>query len=257
MSMESIFNRAASRIFIVALTCVAAASADAQTPVRNVVLVHGAWADGSGWRGVYADLKAKGYKVSIAQIPLTSLADDMAATQRVLERQTGPTILVGHSYGGVVIGEAGDATNVVGLVYVSAFVPDTDESLLAMIAGGAPPPLQPSKDGFLFFNPALFPQAFANDLSAEQGEFLADAQVPVAAAAFDTPATKAAWKVKPSWYLVATDDHIIPPAAARAWAKRAGSTVVEIKGSHAVFISQPGAVAALIEAAANSSAKKK
>ena len=195
--------------------------------------------------------RRKGYKVSIAQIPLTSFADDVAATERVLARQAGPTILVAHSYGGVVIGEAGRAENVTALVYVSAFVPDTGESLLAMIAGGSPPPLQPSKDGFLFFDPAVFPQAFANDLSAEQAAFLADSQVPVAATAFDAPATKPAWKVKPSWYLVATDDHIIPPAAARAWAKRAGSTVVEIKGSHAVFISQPGAVAALIDRAAN------
>ncbi len=257
MSILAMIRRAAMHASLAVLASLTAIPAQAQTsPARNVVLVHGAWADGSGWQGVHAILKAKGYKVSIAQIPLTSLADDVAATQRVLERQTGPTILVGHSYAGVVIGEAGGAANVSGLVYVSAFMPDAGESLLAMIAGGAPPPLQPSKDGFLFFDPAVFPQAFANDLSAEQGAFLADAQIPVAAAAFNSSATKPAWKVKPSWYLVATDDHIIPAAAARAWAKRAGSTVVEIKGSHAVFISQPEAVAALIETAANRSMNK-
>ncbi len=225
-------------------------------PAKNVVLVHGAWADGSGWQGVYTLLKTKGYHVSIAQIPLTSLADDVTATERVLARQDGPTILVGHSYGGVVITEAGGAANVAGLVYVAAFVPAKGESLLAMIAGGAPPPLQPSKDGFLFFDPALFPQAFAGDLSAEQGTFMADAQVPVAHAAFNAPVTKVAWESKPSWYLLATDDHIVPAAAARAWAKRANASVVEVKASHAVFISRPADVAALIETAAKGSGGK-
>lgn len=239
------------KLCLAALGLLAVTPAHAESaPAKNVVLVHGAWADGSGWQGVYTLLKARGYRVSIAQIPLTSLADDVAATERVLARQDGPTVLVGHSYGGVVITEAGGGANVSGLVYVTAFVPAKGESLLAMIAGGAPPPLQPSKDGFLFFDPAVFPQAFANDLSHEQGAFLAAAQVPVAHAAFDAPVTKPAWESKPSWYLVATDDHIVPPAAARAWAKRAKSSVVEVKASHAVFISQPDAVASLIEAAA-------
>ena len=223
---------------------------DAPMTVKNVVLVHGAWADGSGWRDVYTVLTQKGYNVAIAQIPLTSLADDVAATARVIARMDGPTILVGHSYGGVVITQAGRDAKVAGLVYVSAFVPDAGESLLKMIEGAPQPPLQPSSDGFLFFNPDVFPKAFAQDLPAEQGAFLAAAQIPVAAAAFGTAVTDPAWKIKPSWYLVATDDHIVPAAAARAWATRAGATIVESAGSHAVFMSHPQAVAELIEAAA-------
>jgi len=222
----------------------------AQVHVKNVVLVHGAWADGSGWQAVYNLLQRKGYNVAIAQIPLTSLKDDVAATARVIARMDGPTILAGHSYGGVVITEAGHDQKVVGLVYVSAFVPDAGESLLKMIEGAPEPPLQPSADGFLFFNPAVFPKAFAQDLPAEQSAFLAAAQVPVAAAAFGAAVTNPAWKVKPSWYLVAADDHIVPAAAARAWAKRAGATVAESPGSHAVFISHPQGVVDLIEAAA-------
>jgi pimeloyl-ACP methyl ester carboxylesterase len=226
--------------------------ASAQVRVTNVVLVHGAWADGSGWQQVYARLTAKGFKVTVAQLPLTSLKDDVAATQRVVARMDGPTILVGHSYGGVVITEAGRDPKVTGLVYVSAFVPDAGESLLKMIEGAPEPPLQPSSDGFLFFNPAAFAKAFAQDLPAEQAAFLAAAQVPVAAAAFGTAVTDPAWKVKPSWYLVAADDHIVPPTAARAWAKRAGATVAESPGSHAIFMSRPQAVVDLIEAAASS-----
>jgi pimeloyl-ACP methyl ester carboxylesterase len=218
--------------------------------VKNVVLVHGAWADGSGWQAVHKILRGRGYKVSIVQNPLTSLQEDVAATNRVLERQDGPAILVGHSYGGVVITEAGGAANVAGLVYVAAFVPDAGESLLGMIKGGPQPPVQPSKDGFLFFDPAIFPAAFAGDLGKEAGAFLADSQVAVAVAAFGAPVTRAAWKSKPSWVLVTTDDHIIPPAAQTLWAKRAGATVTLVKASHAVFMSQPAAVADLIETAA-------
>jgi pimeloyl-ACP methyl ester carboxylesterase len=224
-------------------------------PVKNIVLVHGAWADGSGWRGVYDELTERGFSVSIVQNPLTSLADDVAATRRVLERQDGPVILVAHSYGGMVITEAGTAENVVGLVYVSAFVPDAGESVTSMIKGGGLPPVQPSKDGFLFFDPAAFPGAFAQDLPADEGAFLAISQVPIAAVAFDGVITEPAWKGRPAWHVIATEDHIVPPDAQRAWAKRAGSTIIETPGSHATFISQPKVIADAIETAAKAVAK--
>jgi len=219
--------------------------------MRNIVLVHGAWADGSGWQGVYDYLSARGYKVSIVQNPLTSLGNDVEAVNRVLARQDGPALLVGHSYGGVVITEAGDAPNVAGLVYVAAFAPDAGESVSTLIGGGEPPPVQPSKDGFLFFDPVIFPQAFAQDLPAAQGAFLAATQVPPAAAAFEKPVSKPAWKTRRSWYVLATEDRVIPPAAQRQMAARAKAAITEIAGSHAVYISQPRAVADAIDAAAS------
>lgn len=218
--------------------------------MKNIVLVHGAWADGSGWQGVHDALRARGYDVSIVQNPVTSLADDVAAVRRVLARQTGPALLVGHSYGGVVITEAGDAPNVAGLVYIAAFVPDLGESVSRLIEGGAPPPLQPSADGFLFFDSGIFPQAFAQDLPPAQAAFLAATQVPPAAAAFDAPITRAAWKTRRSWYVLATEDRIIPPPAQRNMATRAKAAISEIAGSHAVYISQPKAVADAIDRAA-------
>jgi pimeloyl-ACP methyl ester carboxylesterase len=233
-----------------ALGVSACATTPADAPVRNIVLVHGAWADGSGWAGVYRSLSARGYNVSVVQNPLTSLADDVAAVNRVLARQDGPALLVGHSYGGAVITEAGVAANVAGLVYVAAFAPDVGESVSSLIAGGAPPPLQPSSDGFLFFDPAIFPQAFAQDLEPAQAAFLAAAQIPTAAVAFGTPVANAAWRSKPSWYVVASNDRIIPPAAQRQMATRANATITEIAGSHAVYVSQPEAVANAIAAAA-------
>ena len=193
---------------------------------------------------------ARGYNVSVVQNPLTSLADDVAAVDRVLARQEGATLLVGHSYGGVVITEAGDAANVVGLVYIAAFVPDAGESVASLIEGGEPPPLQPSADGFLFFNPTLFPQVFAHDLPTAQGAFLAAAQVPPACAAFGTPVSEAAWRHRRSWYVLATEDRVIPPAAQRQMATRANAVITEVRGSHAVYISQPEAVADAIDAAA-------
>jgi pimeloyl-ACP methyl ester carboxylesterase len=218
--------------------------------VKNIVLVHGAWADGSGWQGVYDALVARGYTVSIVQNPLTSLADDVAAVDRVLARQDGPALLVGHSYGGVVITEAGDAPNVAGLVYVAAFAPDTGESVVKLIESGGQPPVRPSADGFLFFDAAIFPQAFAQDLPPQQGAFLAAAQIPPSAVAFSTPVSQAAWKTRPSWYVIAKDDRIIPPEAQRAMAARARSTVTEVPGSHANYVSQPAAIAAAIDKAA-------
>jgi pimeloyl-ACP methyl ester carboxylesterase len=224
--------------------------------VRNVALVHGAWADGSGWQGTHDILRARGYNVSVVQNPLTSLADDVAAVDRILARQDGPTLLVGHSYGGVVITEAGAAANVAGLVYIAAFVPDVGESVASLIEGGAAPPLQPSADGFLFFNPVLFPQVFAHDLPAAQGAFLAAAQLPPAGAAFDTPVSQAAWRSRRSWYVLATEDRIIPPGAQRQMATRANAVVTEVRGSHAVYISQPEAVADAIDAAARATGQQ-
>ncbi len=218
--------------------------------MKNVVLVHGAWADGSGWQGVYDTLRARGYNVSIVQNPVTSLADDVAAVDRVLARQPGPALLVGHSYGGVVITQAGDAPNVAGLVYVAAFVPEVGESVSSMLAGGAPPPVQPSSDGFLFFDSTVFPQAFAQDLPVANAAFLAAAQVPPAAAAFEAPVSRASWKTRPSWYVLSTEDRIIPPAFQRAMATRAKATITEVAGSHAAYISQAAAVADAIDAAA-------
>jgi len=224
----------------------------APSTLKNVVLVHGAWADGSGWEDVHRSLTARGYRVSIVQNPLTSLADDVAAVNRVLARQDGPSLLVGHSYGGAVITEAGSsARNVAGLVYVAAFVPDAGESVSTLLAGGQDPPVKPSEDGFLFFDPAIFPHAFAQDVGAERGAFLAATQIPTAASAFATPITKAAWRDKPSFYVLASEDRIIPPAAQRKMAGRANATVVtEIAASHAVYISQPEAVANAIDSAA-------
>jgi len=218
--------------------------------VKNIVLVHGAWADGSGWQRIYDILRAQGYNVSIVQNPLSSLADDVAAVSRVLSRLEGATLLVGHSYGGVVITEAGAAPNVAGLVYVAAFVPDDGESAATLIEGGEPAPLQPSADGFLFFNPALFPQVFAHDLPAAHGAFLAAAQVPAAGAAFAAPVSKASWRSKPSWCVISTEDRVIPPAAQRQMAARAHAAITEVRGSHAIYISQPKAVADVIDAAA-------
>lgn len=232
-----------------AIMAVPAYSADA---VKNIVLVHGAWADGSGWKGVYDILKDRGYNVSIVQNPLTTLADDVAATDRVLARQDGPVLLVGHSYGGSVISEAGDADNVVGLVYLAAFVPDVGESPFGLLPqSDAPPPFTPSADGFLFLNEDAFLNAFAPDVAGK--EFLEASQVPIALVAGMGEQTVGAWKSKPSWYLLSADDHIIPPDVQRMMSKRAGSTVVERPGgSHLDFVANPAAAADLIDQAAKS-----
>jgi pimeloyl-ACP methyl ester carboxylesterase len=223
--------------------------------VKNVVLVHGGFVDGSGWQGVYDQLKKDGYRVTIVQNPTTSLADDVAVTKRALAAQDGPSILVGHSYGGVVVTEAGNDPKVAGLVYIAAFAPDKGESVSSLIQNpppGAPvPPILPPQDGYLFLDRAKFRASFAADVSADTAAFMADSQVPWGLEALNGAVTEPSWKTKPSWYLVATDDKMIPPDAQRAMSKRAGSTVVEIKGSHAVYVSQPRAVADLIAKAAN------
>lgn len=229
-----------------------AAPAIAADSVKNIVLVHGAWADGSGWKGVYDILTERGYKVTIVQNPLTTLADDVAATDRVLDRQDGPVLLVGHSYGGSVISEAGDHEKVVGLVFVAAFVPDIGESPFGLLPqSDAPPPFTPSADGFLFLNEDAFLYAFAPDVDGK--EFLYASQVPVAFAAGTAEQTVGAWKTKPSWYLLAADDHIIPPDAQRSMATRAGSTIIERPGaSHLDFVANPEATADLIDQTAKS-----
>jgi pimeloyl-ACP methyl ester carboxylesterase len=220
--------------------------------VKNIVMVHGAWADGSGWRPIYEILKAEGYNVRMVQNPLTSLADDVAATDRVLDRMDGPTILVGHSYGGAVITEAGDHPNVVGLVYVEAFVPDVGESPFGLIPQDPnhPPPFDFTDDGYAFFTEAAYVPGFADALPAADAEFLRDSQVPISLAGGSTPLTIAAWKDKPSWYQLALGDLVIPPDAQRLMSGRAGSTVVEVEGGHLAFIAEAQATADLIKAAA-------
>lgn len=236
------------------------ASHGAPAPVvRNIVLVHGAFADGSGWRGVYDRLTAKGYKVSIVQNPLTSLADDVAATRRVLARQDGPTILVGHSYGGTVITEAGNDPKVAGLVYVAALAPDTGESTGDQFAEIPAPPgfvIEPQADGFGFVNLAKFKAGFAADINNADAAFMRDSQVPIAMSAFGDKVTKAAWRVKPSWFVVATEDGAIDPKLLRKTATRIGAEAVEIKGSHVVFLSRPQAVADVIDKAATTATSK-
>jgi pimeloyl-ACP methyl ester carboxylesterase len=225
-----------------------------------IVLVHGGFVDGSGWEDVYRILKKDGYDVSIVQNPTTSLPDDVAATKRVIAEQKGPVILVGHSYGGVVITEAGNDPKVTGLVYVAAFAPDRGESVAALIKNpppGAPvPPILPPQQGFLALDKAKFAASFAADVSPEKAEFMANSQVPWGVEALNGAITQPAWQSKPSWYLVATDDRMIPPPAQREMSKRAGSTVVEVQGSHAVYVSKPQAVADLIKKAAQSVATK-
>jgi len=224
--------------------------------MNNIVLVHGGFVDGSGWEGVYQILKEDGYNVSIVQNPTISLEDDVAVTKRILAAQDGPVILVGHSYGGAVITEAGNDPKVAGLVYITAFAPDKGESVASLIKNpppGAPvPPILPPQDGYLLLDKAKFPASFAGDVEPEKAAFMADSQVPWGVEAPSGTISEPAWKSKPSWYLIATDDKMIPPDAQRFMSKRAGSTVVEAKGSHAIYVSQPRAVAALIEKAAKS-----
>jgi len=226
----------------------------AESATAAVVLVHGGFVDGSGWEGVYKLLRNNGYDVSIVQNPTLSLFDDVAATRRIVARQQAPVILVGHSYGGVVITEAGNDPKVAGLVYIAAFAPDEGESVAALIKDpppGAPvPPILPPQDGFLFLDRAKFAASFAADVDKAKAEFMADSQVPWGVEALSGSINVPAWKSKPSWYLIATDDRMIPPPAQQFMSKRARSTVVEVKGSHSVYVSNPQEVAALIETAA-------
>jgi pimeloyl-ACP methyl ester carboxylesterase len=222
----------------------------------SIVLVHGGFVDGAGWEGVYNVLKNDGYHVSIVQNPTTSLADDVAATRLAIARTQGPVVLVGHSYGGAVITEAGADPKVAGLVYITAFAPDKGESVASLIKNpppGAPvPPILPPVDGYLFLDRAKFRASFAADVSEAKAAFMADSQTPWGVAALSGSISEPAWRTKPSWYLVATEDKMIPPPAQRQMAERAGSTVEEAAGSHAIYVSKPEAVAALIAQAAKS-----
>ena len=219
-----------------------------------IVLVHGGFVDGSGWEDVYKSLKKDGYAVGIVQNPTLSLADDVAVTRRTIAEQGKPVVLVGHSYGGAVITEAGNDPKVAGLVYIAAFAPDEGESVASLIKDpppGAPvPPILPPQAGFLFLDASKFAASFAADVPKDKADFMAQSQVPWSLEALNGAVTQPAWRTKPSWYLVATDDKMIPPPAQRSMSKRAGSTVVEVKGSHAIYVSRPDAVAALIEQAA-------
>jgi pimeloyl-ACP methyl ester carboxylesterase len=225
-----------------------------QAPAVTVVLVHGGFVDGAGWEGVYGELAKKGYDVSIVQNPTISLEDDVAVTRRVIAHAKGPVVLVGHSYGGAVITQAGNDPKVAGLVYITAFAPDKGESVGSLIADpppGAPvPPIVPPQDGFLFLDKEKFAASFAADVDAPRADFMAKSQVPWGLNALNGVVSEAAWKKKPSWYLVATDDKMIPPPAQREMSKRAGSTVEEARGSHAIYVSQPKTVANIIEKAA-------
>jgi pimeloyl-ACP methyl ester carboxylesterase len=225
---------------------------------KNVVLVHGGFVDGSGWESVYSVLKKDGYNVAIVQNPTISLAGDVAATQLVINEQDGPVILVGHSYGGAVITEAGTDPKVVGLVYITAFAPDKGESVNSLIKDPPPdapvPPILPPKDGYLFLDKTKFAASFAGDVDAEKAAFMADAQVPWGLEALAGEISEPAWKSKPSWYLLVTEDKMIPPPAQRFMSERAGSTVAEVAGSHAIYVSKPNAVAELIKQAAQGAA---
>lgn len=236
------------------------ATASSSQRVKNVVLVHGGFVDGSGWEAVHRALAKDGYAVTIVQNPTTSLADDVAVTRRAIRAQNGPVILVGHSYGGAVITEAGNEPKVEGLVYVAAFAPDKGESVSTLLKDpppGAPvPPILPPEDGYLFVDKTKFSASFAADVSADKAAFMADSQVPWGVEALGGTITDPAWKSKPSWYLVSTEDRMIPPDAQRFMSQRAGSKVVEVKASHAVYVSQPKAVAKLIEQAAEQSAAR-
>jgi pimeloyl-ACP methyl ester carboxylesterase len=221
----------------------------------TVVLVHGGFVDGSGWQGVYSLLRKDGYNVSVVQNPTLSLEDDVAVTKRAIDAQNEPVILVGHSYGGAVITEAGAHPNVAALVYIAAFAPDNDESVNTLIADpppGAPvPPILPPQEGFLFLDREKFHDSFAADVSAEDAAFMADSQVPWGEDALAGTISNAAWRTKPSWYLIATEDRMIPPPAQHQMSERAGSTVDEAAGSHAIYVSHPEVVVEIIEKASS------
>ena len=258
-------RRLSSFIILSAALLALPATSAAQSPppaspkplVKNIVLVHGAWADGSGFEGVYKILVRDGYSVSVVSNANESLAGDVAATKRVLARQNGPVVLVGHSYGGVVVTEAGTDPKVKALVYLAAFVPDAGESAFGLLpADGPQPPIEPTPDGMAYLNRDAYIAAFAADLPKDQAAFMADSQVPVSVpAAGMAKITIPAWRSKPSWYLLSTQDQIIPPPAQRLMAARAKATVAEVVGSHVAFISHPEAAAALIERTAEAAAR--
>ncbi len=226
-------------------------------PGKSIVLVHGGFVDGSGWAGVYRILKNKGYNVLVVQNPTKSLADDVATTKAAIDSLNGNVVLVGHSYGGVVITEAGNHPKVSSLVYITAFAPDKGESVASLIANpppGAPvPPILPPTDGYLFLDRTKFAASFAADVEADTASFMADSQVPWGVDALAGAITEPAWRTKPSYYLVASEDKMIPPPAQRAMAGRAKAQMTEVPGSHAIYVSKPVEVAEFIRQAADAS----
>jgi len=253
--------RTAFKVFVSAIATitvsaipVAGTFAQGSAFTKNIVIVHGAFADGSGWENVFKILKDDGYNVTMVQNPLTSLQDDVAATTRVLDKQDGPVVLVGHSWGGTVITQAGNSPKVVSLVYIAAFAPEVGETTMDLVKTAPPAPengiLPPDDKGFIYYDKARFHAGFAADVSREKAEFMYASQGPIAASAFLAPVTQAAWKTKPSYAIVATEDKSINPEIERSMYKRAGSIVTELKGSHALFITNAKAVASVIEAAA-------
>jgi len=262
MIKSSILSAAVTAVSAVSLAGAANAQPAHNTsdgkPVKNVVLVHGAFADGSGWRGVYDELTQRGYRVSIVQNPLTSLADDVAATERALDRQNGPTILVGHSWGGTVITEAGTHSNVAGLVYVSALSPDAGESTAQQYEGFAPTPefvIETHEQGFGFLSPEKFKAGFAHDVNDADAAFMRDSQVPINMSVFGTKLNNAAWRTKPSWAVIATEDRAFDQAMLLHMAKRIGARITTVRASHAVFMTQPKAVADVVDQAARNAVR--
>ncbi|WP_236675868.1 alpha/beta hydrolase [Chryseolinea lacunae] len=250
-----------SALLAVVLSFITLGMANAQTTgaAKNIVIVHGAFADGSGWETVFKILTRRGYRVTMVQNPLTSLEDDVAATERALDKQEGPVVLVGHSWGGTVITQAGVSSKVKSLVYVAAFAPDAGESTLDLAKTASPSPengiLPPDDKGFIYYDKAKFRAGFAADVSQEKADYMYASQGPIAVKSFITPVTQAAWKTKPAFGIVATEDKSIAPDLERSMYKRIGAVVTEVKGSHVIFISKPEAVANVIEAAAKAAAK--
>ena len=256
-TLETDMRKVQTLLFGATLLALATASTHAESPpkARNIVLVHGAFVDGSGWRSVYDILERDGYHVSVVQEPLTGLAEDIQATKRVIEQQNGPVVLVGHSYAGAIITDVGNDPKVHALVYVAAFQPDANETIGQLTSMFAPPnnAVQSTPDGYLYVDPAKFRATIAADIPPSEVEFLADSQQPIAAKSFATPTSTAAWHIKPSYAVLTTQDHAINPQLQRWMYQRSGAKVTEVNASHAVFASQPAAVARVIEEAARHS----
>lgn len=255
MKKQTILSRAKIMfVTMIALMMVHAVPVRAQKAVKNIVLVHGAFADGSGWEALYHILKKKGYNVSVVGNPNTGFADDVAATKRTIARQDGPVLLVGHSYGGAIITEAGNDPKVAGLVYIAAFAPDANETLLKLLQSGPPAPnsgiLPPDENGYIWYDLKKYHSGFCADLPKDKADFLANSQIPVAGSVFGAAIENPAWKTHKNWYIVATEDQTIPPDGERFMAKRMSAKVTEIKASHLVFMSKAGAVAEVVDGAA-------
>jgi pimeloyl-ACP methyl ester carboxylesterase len=252
--MSKILSKVMTATALLAISVSTGAAAHPDRVTRNIVIVHGAFVDGSGWRAVRDILVKDGFRVSIVQEPLTGLADDVAATQRVLDQQDGPVVLVGHSYGGSVISIAGADPKVSQLVYVAAFQPDVGETAGQLISKFAPPndAVQPAGEGYLRLDPAKFAAAFAADVPMAVAGFMAASEFPIAAASFGAPTSAAAWRTKPTYAILTTQDHAVNPDLQRWMYERSGAKVTTVEASHAVYISQPKVVARVIEDAANS-----